>query len=109
MQVRFLTQVENPIFEVRLQNESGQFAFATNSEAQRISTGRFEPGTEATVRICFENWLAPGRYRLVATVARAGLGADVFDRHMASTIIVLADRPGGGVADLPSTLEIERG
>jgi ABC-type polysaccharide/polyol phosphate transport system ATPase subunit len=109
MQVHFLSTVENPIFEVRLQSDSGQFAFATNSEAQRMSTGRFEPGTVATVRIRFENWLAPGRYRLVATIARAGLGADVFDTHMQSSIIVLAERPGGGAVDLPSTLEIERG
>ncbi len=110
MQVRFLAEVENPIFEIRLQNEGGQFAFATNTEAQRISAGRFEPGTDANVRIQFENWLAPGRYRLIATVARAGLGADVFDRHMQTTLIVLADRPaGGGLADLPNTIAIERG
>jgi ABC-type polysaccharide/polyol phosphate transport system ATPase subunit len=109
MQVRFLTEVVDPIFELRLRSDSGQFAFATNSEAQRVQTGRFAPGAVATVRVRFENWLAPGRYRLVATVARAGLGADVFDTHMTSTIIVLADRPGGGAADLPSRLEIDRG
>jgi ABC-type polysaccharide/polyol phosphate transport system ATPase subunit len=109
MQVRFLTEVVDPIFELRLRSDSGQFAFATNSQAQQVPTGRFEPGAVATVRVRFENWLAPGRYRLVATVARAGLGADLFDTHMTSTIIVIAERPGGGAADLPSTLEIERG
>jgi ABC-type polysaccharide/polyol phosphate transport system ATPase subunit len=108
MQVRFLTELEDPMFAVRLQNDAGQFVFATNSEAQRISTGRFEAGTVATIRIRFENWLAPGRYRLVASVARVGLGADMFDIHMSSSIIVLAERPGGGAADLPSTLEIDR-
>jgi hypothetical protein len=55
----------------------------------------------------FENWLAPGRYRLTASVARAGFGADVFDAHMSNSIIVLSDRAGGGIADLPHTLEIE--
>jgi hypothetical protein len=109
MDVRFLSTVENPIFEVQLQSDSGQLAFATNSDAHEISAGRFERDSVASVRVEFENWLAPGRYRLVATVARAGLGADVFDRHARSSIIVIAERAGGGLADLPSTLAIERG
>ena len=81
------------MFVVRLQSDSGQFVFATNTEAQQVATGRFAAGSVANVRIRFENWLAPGRYRLVATVARAGLGADVLDTHMTSSIIVLAERP----------------
>jgi ABC-type polysaccharide/polyol phosphate transport system ATPase subunit len=107
MQVRFVAETVNPIFEVRLLNDGGQFVFATNSQAQQVSTGRFAAGSVTTIRVRFENWLAPGRYRLVASVARAGLGADLFDTHMTSSIIVLAERPGGGAADLPSTLEID--
>jgi ABC-type polysaccharide/polyol phosphate transport system ATPase subunit len=109
MQVRFVAATDDPIFELRLLNDSGQFAFATNSQTQQIRTGRFEAGSTATVRLRFENWLAPGRYRLVASVARAGLGADLFDTHMTSALLVLAERAGGGIADLPSTIEIERG
>ena len=109
MDVRFLSTIENPLFAVSLQSESGQFAFATNSDAHRISAGRFEPDSVASVRIEFENWLAPGRYRLGATVARAGLGADVLDRHMRNSIIVIAEQTSGGMADLPSTLAVERG
>jgi ABC-type polysaccharide/polyol phosphate transport system ATPase subunit len=108
MDVRFHEVVEDPIFSVTLQSENGQVAFSTNSELQRLATGRFDPGTTAAVRLRFENWLAPGRYRLFATVARAGFGADVLDAHITNSIIVLADRPGGGMADLPHTLEIER-
>jgi ABC-type polysaccharide/polyol phosphate transport system ATPase subunit len=107
MEVRFLTDVENPIFAITLLNETGHPVFATSSDAQRIVTGRFEASTTASIRMRFENWLAPGRYRLVGVVARAGLGADVFDAHMSNSIIVLAERPGGGAIDLPHTLEIE--
>jgi ABC-type polysaccharide/polyol phosphate transport system ATPase subunit len=105
--VRFATDVENPIFAIALLNESGQPAFATSTDARRIVTGRFTAGSEASIRLRFDNWLAPGRYRLTATVSRAGFGADVFDAHMSNSIIVLADSPGGGLADLPHTLEIE--
>ncbi len=57
----------------------------------------------------FDNRLGPGRYRLFATVARAGLGADVLDAHISNSIIVLADKAGGGVADLAHNYEIDRG
>ena len=108
MKVRFLEDVVDPIFELRLLSDNGQFAFATNSQAKQVRTGQFPRESAATVRVRFENWLAPGRYRLVATIARAGLGDHLFDTHLTSSIIVLAERPGGGVADLPSTLEVRR-
>jgi ABC-type polysaccharide/polyol phosphate transport system ATPase subunit len=108
MRVRFASDVEDPIFAMILINEAGHPVFVTNTDAQRITTGRFAAGTEATVALRFDNWLAPGRYRLTATIARAGLGADIVDAHMTNSIIVLADRPGGGMTDLPHTLQIER-
>jgi ABC-type polysaccharide/polyol phosphate transport system ATPase subunit len=108
MRVRFAADLENPIFGLILLNESGHPVFITNTDSQRMTTGRFSAGTEATVALRFENWLAPGRYRLNATVARPGLGADILDAHMTNSIIVLADRPGGGMTDLPHTLQIDR-
>ncbi len=109
MDVRFLAEVDEPVFAIALQDETGHVAFATNTNIQGTSTGRFAPGSRAAIRVGFENWLAPGRYRLIASVARAGFGADVYDAHMGNSIIVVADHPGGGMADLPHTLEIERG
>jgi hypothetical protein len=108
MDVQFRAAVENPIFSVTLQNETSQTVFSTNTAVQRIATGRFEPGARAQVRIRFDNRLAPGRYRLFATVARAGLGADVFDAHVSNSIVVVADRTGGGIADLEHTFEVEQ-
>ena len=108
MDVLFLTEVEHPIFSVSLQSENGNYVFVASTHTSGVVTGQFEAGTTAAVRLRFDNCLAPGRYRLFATVARAGLGADVFDAHISSSIIVLADRPGGGMADLPHAFEIER-
>jgi ABC-type polysaccharide/polyol phosphate transport system ATPase subunit len=106
MDVRFLAEVEHPIFSVSLQSENGNYVFVASTHTSDVATGQFAPGATAAIRLRFENCLAPGRYRLFATVARAGLGADVFDAHISSSIIVIADRPGGGMADLPHTFEI---
>ena len=100
--------VEDPIFSVSLQSEAGHYLFVASTDTSRVETGRFPAGTTASVRLSFENHLAPGRYHLFATVARAGLGADVFDAHISSSLIVLPTRPGGGLADLPHEFEIER-
>jgi ABC-type polysaccharide/polyol phosphate transport system ATPase subunit len=108
MELSFAELVRDPIFAINLLNETGQPVFSTNTDAQRIQTGTFEAGTQAVVKLSFQNWLSPGRYRLNATVARAGFGADIFDAHLINSIIVLADKPGGGLADLPHTYVIER-
>ena len=108
MDVRFLAAVDDPIFSITLENETGNVAFATNTNVHDTATGHFDPGSTAAIRLGFENWLAPGRYRLIATVARAGFGADAYDIHTTASVIVVADRPGGGMADLPNSLEIER-
>jgi ABC-type polysaccharide/polyol phosphate transport system ATPase subunit len=108
VEVRFLAETHDPIFAVSLINDSGHTAFATSTQVKQIETGSFSTGDTAVVRIPFENWLAPGRYRLTATVARDGLGNDIFDLHAGTSIIVLASRAGGGVVDLPHSFEIER-
>jgi ABC-type polysaccharide/polyol phosphate transport system ATPase subunit len=108
MQVRFAEPVSDPVFSISLMNEGNHPAFATNTDARRIKTGHFPAGSEATVLLELENYLAPGRYVLVASVANAGFGADVIDAHLSNSIIVLPDRPGGGLADLPHRLEIKR-
>ena len=109
MEIHFRTVQENPIIAAALLNESGQVAFSTNTDAQHMASGRFEAGSVANVKLNFVNYLSPGRYRLIASVARAGLGADVIDANHSTSIIVMPDKPGGGLTDLPHTLEIERG
>jgi len=108
MDVRFHSDVHDPIFAIVLRNEAGHAVFAASTVVDPTPTGHFAAEQEVTVRIRFENWLGPGRYRLTASVARAGWGDDVVDRHEQSSIIVLAERPVGGDTDLPNTIEIER-
>jgi ABC-type proline/glycine betaine transport system ATPase subunit len=108
MEVAFHQDAVDPIFAMSLHDESGHVAFATNTHIKQVATGRFKAGEAAVIRIPFENWLSPGRYQLIASVAREGFGADIYDMHTRTTLIVLAQRSGGGAADLPHTFEIER-
>lgn len=108
MDVQFMESVEDPIFSISLQSEAGHYLFVASTDSSRVETGRFSAGTTAAVRLSFENHLAPGRYRLFATVARAGLGADVFDAHISSSLIVIPVHAGGGLTDLPHQFDIER-
>jgi hypothetical protein len=108
MEVGFLAEVHDPVFSITLQNETGHVVFATDTNVEGTATGNFDPGSTAMIRVRFDNWLAPGRYQLIASAARTGFGADVYDAHMSSSIMVMAERPGGGIADFPHTLEIER-
>jgi ABC-type polysaccharide/polyol phosphate transport system ATPase subunit len=106
--VQFVEDVADPIFSASLQSEAGHYLFVASTETSKVKTGRFSAGSTAAVRLSFDNHLAPGRYRLFATVARAGLGADVLDAHISSSLIVVSVRAGGGMADLPHEFEIER-
>jgi ABC-type polysaccharide/polyol phosphate transport system ATPase subunit len=108
MNVRFHGDAHNPIFGVSLRSELGHAVFAASTISNEMQSGDYRAGETATIRIRFENWLAPGRYRLMATVAREGLGSDLLDLHADSSLIVLSTRPGGGAVDLPHTLEISR-
>jgi ABC-type polysaccharide/polyol phosphate transport system ATPase subunit len=107
-EVRFHAATSNPIFAIALRSEAGQPVFASSTKADEIETGEFGAGDTATVTFRFDNWLAPGRYRLSATVARDGIGDDLFDLHADSSIYVLADHPGGGGVDFPHQIEIKR-
>jgi hypothetical protein len=109
VEVRFHTTTNNPIFGIALRSEAGQPVFASSTNADEIKTGEFRAGDTVTVRFQFENWLAPGRYRLSATVARDGIGDDLFDLHADSSIYVLADHPGGGGVDFPHRIDVKRG
>jgi ABC-type polysaccharide/polyol phosphate transport system ATPase subunit len=108
MEVQFIADVEDPIFSVSLQSEAGHYVFVASTDTSRVEAGRFAAGTTAAVRLSFDNHLAPGRYRLFATVARAGLGADVLDAHISSSLLVIPTQVGGGLTDLPHEFEIER-
>ncbi len=109
LEVRFHAQVTDPVFAIAMRNDLGQTSFATSTQLEHSSTGRFRAGEEAAVLVRFTNWLAPGRYRLTASITREGIGADAYDlREDISSIIVHGTSAGGGAVDLPHRFAIKR-
>jgi energy-coupling factor transporter ATP-binding protein EcfA2 len=110
LEVHFHAEVENPVFTLGLRNPSRVTAFAVNSDVSHGPIGRVTAGTTLVLRVRFENSLAPGPYGLVTSVGH--MEEEVlrpYDvREDIASILVLAARSGGGVADLPHTLTITR-
>jgi ABC-type polysaccharide/polyol phosphate transport system ATPase subunit len=105
-EVAFHEAVEDPVFALNVINEPRHTVFATSSQWRTGPTGRFEAGSQAVVRVGFENWLAPMRYTLTPSVA-AGPGELTLDlREDLASIVVHAVRHTGGIADVPHTLTI---
>jgi ABC-type polysaccharide/polyol phosphate transport system ATPase subunit len=109
LEVHFHADTVDPIFIVGLQNERGTTVFASSSKASYGSTGSFDAGTTALIRVRFENWLAPGRYQLMTSIGRDGSSVEPYDvREQINSIFVHASVSGGGVVDLPHAFTIER-
>jgi ABC-type polysaccharide/polyol phosphate transport system ATPase subunit len=109
MEVRFREALEEPVFGFTLRHDAGQAAFATRTDMRQVPTGRFEAGDVAVVRVTLDNWLAPGRYRLTPSLARAGAGLEALDaREDLTMLTVHGTGNAGGLVDLPHEFEIER-
>jgi ABC-type polysaccharide/polyol phosphate transport system ATPase subunit len=107
--IHFYAAVEDPLVAVALLDDGGRVAFATSSWLVDQPTGAFSSGDEIAVEVRFDNWLAPGRYRLVASITPDGDAANAYDlREDIASIIVWSAQSGGGVVDLPHRFAVER-
>jgi energy-coupling factor transporter ATP-binding protein EcfA2 len=109
MDVRFHAPVPEPIFAFYLRNEPRHIVFATSTGWHLDGVGSFAPGEEVRVRARFDNWLAPNRYTVSPSVARAGSGDDLLDlREDLASVLVHGTRVSGAIADVPHELKVER-
>jgi len=108
--VRFHADADDPLFSIALRDELGRTAFAAGTHLRYGPTGHFRAGEEIAVTIRFDNWLAPGRYQLMASINRSDPSLDSLDgREDISSIIVHSSKTGGGAVDLPHSIVIEHG
>jgi ABC-type polysaccharide/polyol phosphate transport system ATPase subunit len=109
MEVAFHAPMTDPIFAFNLLNEPRHTVFATTSEWSSGPSGAFAAGESVVARVRFDNWLAPMRYTMTPSVARAGSGADAIDlREDLATVVVHGDRVTGGIADVPHEFTVRR-
>jgi ABC-type polysaccharide/polyol phosphate transport system ATPase subunit len=109
MEVRFRVPLQEPVFGFTLRHEAGHVVFATRTDMRQVATGGYEAGDVAIVGVTFDNWLAPGSYRLTPALARAGAGTEALDaREDLVALTVHGTRNAGGIVDLPHAIVIER-
>ncbi|NLT06260.1 MAG: ABC transporter ATP-binding protein [Solirubrobacterales bacterium] len=107
MEVEFVDPVDDPVFTITFRNDVRHTIYVARSD--RISaSGKFAAGDRVTVRFDFPNWLAQSVYTLTPGVLSSD-GRIVLDmREDAATIRVTGGLATGGVAELPTEMEIER-
>ena len=72
-------------------------------------SGAFTADETISVKVRFENYLAPDRYAMTTGVSRAGTGADMLDhREDVATLLIHGTYASGALTELPYELEIER-
>ena len=106
--VRFLGEVENPLFGINVQNSHRNHLLSASNLWSEPRLGIFQAGDEVTVRIRFENVLAPDRYHVTPAVARHG-GAWVDRRERMISIVVTGTRNTDALLEIPYEVVIERG
>ncbi|HTD08166.1 MAG TPA: Wzt carbohydrate-binding domain-containing protein, partial [Solirubrobacteraceae bacterium] len=106
--VRFLAQVENPLFGINLQNAHRDHLLSASNLWSEPRCGSFDAGEEVTFRIRFENVLAPDRYYVTPAVARHG-GAWIDRRERMISIVVTGTQSTDALLELPYEMVIERG
>jgi ABC-type polysaccharide/polyol phosphate transport system ATPase subunit len=107
VELEFLSPTDFPFVTVTFRNESRHTIFVAHSATGEPST--FKGGERATYRFAFDTWLAPGRYTLTSAIGVWDPDYRVLDqRDDVASLIVEGPVRSGGVADLPTRVEIER-
>ncbi len=106
--VVFKDRVENPLFGINVQNSHRDHLLSASNLWSSPRCGTFEADERVTVRIRFDNVLAPDRYYVTPAVARHG-GAWIDRRERMLSVVVTGTRSTDALLDLPYELDIERG
>ena len=107
LEVEFVDAVEDPVFTITFRNDVRHTIYVARSDAIAPS-GSFAPGDRATVRFDFPNWLARSVYTLTPAVLSTDGRIALAQREDAATIRVIGGVYSGGVAELPTAMEIDR-
>ena len=107
--VRFDEPEEDPEFTVVLRNSRDVTMFAATSYWTAAQTGSFDARAEATMRVRFDNILAPDRYRATVGIARPGGKGDwICRKQEAADVQVTSVRASGALVEIPYEVEVAR-
>ena len=102
MRVRFLADVDDPIFGVTLLTGADETVLGLSTLKDSTRLGRFAAGEEVTFRAAFDNVLRADRYFATPAVAHAGSGVSWIDRRERFVdLVVSGTTQTGALIDLP--------
>ena len=108
VEAEFRKALGDPVFAISFRNDMRHTIFVATS-APHGPLGRFDAGEIVTMRLSFENWLAPGRYTLTPFATVWDPEPRVIDsREDIRSLIVEGGGVTGGVTDFPTGFEVER-
>jgi ABC-type polysaccharide/polyol phosphate transport system ATPase subunit len=108
VEAEFRKALGDPVFAISFRNDMRHTIFVATS-APHGPLGRFDAGECVTMRLSFENWLAPGRYTLTPFATVWDPEPRVIDsREDIRSLIVEGGGVTGGVTDFPTGFEVER-
>jgi ABC-type polysaccharide/polyol phosphate transport system ATPase subunit len=108
MHVRFHEAIDEPVFGFVLRNTEDDRMLVADSRRQYEGES-FAAGEEIIVYFHFDNVLAPDRYWVSASVARAGAGMDWLDnRERFLQVPIAHSDPSGGLVDVPVAISLQR-
>jgi ABC-type polysaccharide/polyol phosphate transport system ATPase subunit len=107
IEVEFLDPIVDPIFSMTFRNDVRHTIYVARSDSAG-PMGAFAAGERSTVRFRFPNWLAQSTYKLTPAVITGDMRVTLDQRIDAVTLRVDSARVTGGVADLPTHIEVMR-
>jgi ABC-type polysaccharide/polyol phosphate transport system ATPase subunit len=106
VEVEFLKTVAYPAVSVVFRNEVRHTIFVASTTTHG-PMAVYEPGDRLSIRLSFENWLAPSRYTLTPVITVWDPDERVLDQKAdLASVIVKGPVYTGGAVDLPTELEI---
>jgi ABC-type polysaccharide/polyol phosphate transport system ATPase subunit len=100
--------LHEPVFVITLRTDLGHTILVARSDQHGGEVGSFAAGEKVIARFDIPNWLAPGRYAVTPSLARAGTGQDALALVEDMTSLVIHGNGSGGILELPVTTRIER-
>jgi ABC-type polysaccharide/polyol phosphate transport system ATPase subunit len=107
-QVRFNSEVEDPLFGINVHNAHRDNVLAASNLWTEPRSGTFAPGEQVVFRVSFENVFTAGRYFFTPAVARQG-GMWIDRRERMVSVVVTGTRASDALVDLPYEVAVERG
>jgi ABC-type polysaccharide/polyol phosphate transport system ATPase subunit len=105
--VRFLRDLDDPVFGFLIRNRYGIHAYGTNTKEQGVEFGAFESGQTIEVIFSFDCWLGIDQYSIsLAVHSRDGFAYDWLDAALFFRVTSL--RLIEGVANLNATVTSRR-